>query len=146
VAAGLSPTIWSAPIRLYLDNGARAPLMAVPSAPGVYRIRVLRSDGLSEPISRTDGADDDGILHIGKSGDLQTRVKYFQGAAAGGKAASQAGWNFNNYRFVRRYPLVSLAVDWYRTANVLAARQLEHQLHEDYQFRFLDRPPLDAQG
>jgi excinuclease UvrABC nuclease subunit len=129
-----------------MENGMRTLLSELPRKPGVYRIRVLHDDEQGEPINRVDGADSDGILHIGKATDLHSRARLFQGAAIGGKHPHQGGWNFSNYRYSRRFPLRRLAVDWRVMPNERKARELEHQLHEDYQFRFLDRPPLDAQG
>jgi hypothetical protein len=85
-------------------------------------------------------------LHIGETSDLRRRVGFFQNAAAGGAAPHQAGWNFNNYRYERLFPLPKLCLDYRVTRTKPDARALEHQLHEQYQFRFLDRPPLDAQG
>jgi hypothetical protein len=85
-------------------------------------------------------------MHIGETADLSRRVGYFENAAAGGKAPHQAGWNFSNYRCARLFSLARLYVDYCVTSTKQDARALEHQLHEDYQFRFLDRPPLDAQG
>ena len=101
------------------------------------------------PLQRLDGDDSDGILHVGMtgkgSGNLRDRIVTFQQAALKGKASHQAGCNFFCYRYVRRFSLGSLYVDFVVKPSEQAARTLEHQLQKDYWFRFLDLPPLDAQ-
>jgi excinuclease UvrABC nuclease subunit len=47
----------------------------VPQTPGVYLIRLLSASGNFQKINRVINTDDNGLLYIGKSENLRTRIK-----------------------------------------------------------------------
>jgi hypothetical protein len=129
---------------LFDAAGAKRALAVLPEVPGAYRVRVLDNSGRPTPLRRLNADDPDGILHIGKTGNLKYRAEQFQQGALTGNA-SQSGYYFWRYRYALAFPLGCLCVDYVVTASEQDARNLEKQLHEDYWFRFLDLPPLDGQ-
>jgi hypothetical protein len=142
---------WQGPIRLFKDDGTKAALpRTVPHSPGAYRVRVLREDGQPEPMHRLNRDDPDGILHIGTALYVRSRIMEFQRSAIRNSATARvrgghnAGCNFSIYRYAQKFPLGTLYVDYCLQPTVDNADALEYRLHEDYQVRFLDRPPLDA--
>lgn len=146
MAATSTPPAWSLPVRLFTTAGEREPLVNVPKGSGAYRIRVLNCNMQPEIIRRVDGDDVDGILHIGESEYLRDRIRVFQKVAAGGKGSHQAGSNFSDCNYARKFSLQNPYVDYQARPTKQGARNLEHELHEQYQAVFLDRPPLDAKG
>ena len=111
---------------------------------GVYRIRAFTDEGDPLPICRLGGVDPLGILHIGKSGNLGSRIRSFRQAAQGLKAAHHAGREFYEWRFERLVPRERLRFDYFETSTGREALSLERALHQEYRNKFLDRPPLDG--
>ncbi len=109
---------------------------------GVYRIRAFQA-GKPRPITRFNGTDPDGILHIGMSGNLLSRLKSFHGGAIQNKVhAHFASRQFVYWRFDD--VIKDLCFDFIPLKNVKAAKERETELHETYRKKFLDRPPLDG--
>jgi hypothetical protein len=111
---------------------------------GVYRIRAFKNDDEPVLIKRFAGTDPLGILHIGKSNDLGTRIRTFRQAAQGLKAQHHAGVEYFRWQYERLVPHSKLKYDYYMTQSERDALELEQALHEDYRMKFLDRPPLDS--
>ena len=112
----------------------------------MYRIRAFDSQGQPVSIPRLNGVDPLGILHIGQSVRLGTRIREFRQAAEGKHARHPAGKQFHLWEFQRRVPLSSLRFDYVLVQNGGEAIKLERQLHEEYRRQYLDKPPLDAQS
>ncbi|SRR6266851_5939366 len=111
---------------------------------GVYRIRAFTLSGGPQQIPRCNGVDAEGILHIGESQNLQTRVLFFLQAAASGRAAHSAGCEFYESGFGKRFPLNFLRWDFASAGSKAEAVELELHLHRRYRRTFLDKPPLDG--
>lgn len=131
---------WSGPVPLK-SSDVRA---RIRDQCGVYRIRAFTPSGEPEQIPRCNGVDAEGILHIGESQNLQTRVLFFLQAAAGGKAAHSAGCEFCESGFGRRFPINCLRWDFVSTGSKAEAVELELRLQRRYRRIFLDKPPLDG--
>lgn len=58
---------------------------------GVYKIRLVDSKDRPIEIPRFLDNDKDGILQIGNSKDIETRIKYFRGAAEGKRYPNAEG-------------------------------------------------------
>ena len=118
--------------------------LSVGRKPGVYRVRAFGEEGLPMPISRLGGVDPLGILHIGKSVDLERRLNDFRRAARGRRSPHKAGVEFAKWRFERVVPISRLYFDYVETTDEPEALRLESVLQNDYRFLLLDRPPLDC--
>ncbi len=118
--------------------------LEVKGKPGVYRIRAFTEDGEPLTLNRVRGADREGILHIGKSKNLGTRIRMFRQAAEGLKASHHAGCEFHNWQYQNLIPRDRLRFDYFKTSTESEALRLERLLHEQYRSLFLDRPPLDG--
>ncbi len=112
--------------------------------PGVYRIRAFTEHGEPLPIGRFGGVDSLGILHIGKSKNLGTRIRMCRQAAEGLRAPHHAGHEFFEWHFERHIPRERVRFDYIETSTEQEALKLERLLHEEYRKKFLDRPPLDS--
>jgi len=111
---------------------------------GVYRIRAFKA-GKPFPITRFIGTDPEGILHIGMSRNLLSRLKSFYGGAVKTKVhAHFASRQFVYWHYDNVIPAEDLWFDFIPLENVKAAKECETKLHETYRKKFLDRPPLDG--
>ena len=118
--------------------------LEVSGKPGVYRIRAFTEQGKPLPIPRLGGVDALGILHIGKSKNLGTRIRMFRQAAEGLRASHHAGLEFFEWKFEKIVPREKLRFDYFETSTEQEALKLERSLHEEYRNEFFDRPPLDG--
>ena len=84
--------------------------------PGVYRIRAFTEHGEPLCIGRFGGVDPHGILHIGKSGNLGTRIRMCRQAAEGLKASHHVGREFSKWHFERLIPRERLRFDYIETS------------------------------
>lgn len=131
---------WSQPFPLF--NAQH--YLEVIKRPGVYRVRAFTEHGEPLSIPRLCGVDQLGILHIGKSNNLGTRIRMFRQAAGGLKASHHGGREFFEWRFDKLIPRERLRFDYFETATEEEALKLERSLHKEYRRNFLDRPPLDG--
>ncbi|HUO04523.1 MAG TPA: hypothetical protein VMU16_04930 [Candidatus Binataceae bacterium] len=111
---------------------------------GVYRIRAFSGDGIPIRISRCQGVDHDGILHIGESVSIRRRLREFLYSASTGKLAAGTGTKFHRYGFHEQFAMSSLYFDFVETNDKGQAEKLEFDLHEEYRRKFHDKPPLDG--
>lgn len=131
---------WSQAFPLFESDHHR-PLIG---RPGGYRIRAFTSRGTPRKISRMAGTDRDGILHIGKSGNLGKRIRHCRQSAEGIRGGHHAGREYFEWGFDRLAPPKLLRYDYVVTRTEKRALALERRLHEGYRRRYLDRPPLDS--
>jgi hypothetical protein len=118
----------------------------------VYLIRAIKKSGARIPLQRLNGVDSEGILYIGKSKNMRTRIRAFVSDIRKGDLDPwyhSAGWNFREY-FLRnrswgiiKLTEENLEASWKMTARVSAASRLENQLLQAYVMRFQDKPPLN---
>lgn len=94
---------------------------------------------------RLNGTDDEGILHIGKAGDLLQRLKSFRKGVIEKKfPAHFASSEFVKWQFNRLAKAEDLRFDFIVTPSEEEATERETELHRRYRWKFLDRPPLDS--
>lgn len=113
----------------------------IPKEPGIYQVR-WAINGKPQPINRLDRADNSGLLYIGVSTNLQSRIKNFWKRLKGGKAPHTAGHTFTAYNFERKIRPEHLEVRWAQ----LQKRELDSTetiFLEKYVKKFLDKPPLN---
>jgi predicted GIY-YIG superfamily endonuclease len=106
-----------------------------------YQVRQA-INGKPQPINRLDRADNSGLLYIGVSTNLQSRIKNFWKRLKGGKAPHTAGHTFTAYNFERKIRPDHLEVRWVQ----LQKRELDNTetiFLEKYVKKFLDKPPLN---
>lgn len=111
---------------------------SAPAAPGAYIICADRS------IARVVGIDENGILTIGESTNIRSRLSSFVRCATFPKATGHmAGWRFSKSLFEREFPLDSLWVSWYPTNDKPAAYAKEGQMLGLYLAEHYELPPLN---
>jgi len=137
----MATSSWSATYRLVSQDH-----LQIQHRPGVYRIRAYNDSDQAIPIARANGVDGLGLLHIGQSIRLGTRIREFRQAAEGRKAAHPAGREYKRWEFSRLFPFGQLRFDYVLEDNQAEAIKVERELHEEYRRRYLDRPPLDSQS
>ncbi len=133
---------WKGPFRVDGDNAAYK--AQLPYSPGIYRIRALTSPQKAASIPRCNGTDPHGVLHIGETADLRTRVRAFRNAAFGSGNSSAAGCEFRGSGFASQFPKETIYYDFDEMASKEAAVEGELALHDEYRKRFHDKPPLDS--
>lgn len=111
----------------------------IPDVAGAY---VVRCRGIT--INRAVGSDEDGVLDIGESAYLQSRLdSFWRCAREPGREGHMAGWRYAHFRFNEKFPLDSLQVKWCRTADKNEAAKLEAALFQVYLDRHKELPPLN---
>jgi hypothetical protein len=115
---------------------------------GVYRIRLVNSKGSEIEIPRFLDKDKDGILLIGRSKDLERRIKCFRGAMKGRGCAHSEGQrlgliikstNFKrNYRYKIQYQY-----SFRRLQDETHIQKAEEQLLKGYFRKYGEAPPLN---
>ncbi len=109
-----------------------------PAVPGAYIICADRE------IQRAVGSDEQGILTIGESDNLRRRLAAFVRCAKNpGAAGHMAGWRFNYASFEKVFPLDSLWVSWYPTADKATAHAKEGEMLALYLAEHFELPPLN---
>ncbi len=112
----------------------------VKPGPGTY---VIATD---KPLSRVVGVDPNGILDIGESAWLRSRLKSFYRRASGCKrVAHSAGRRYVFFNLNRYFPLRTLRVRWIEKKTKKEARRMESKLLYEYIEHYHELPPLNAQ-
>ncbi|HZY90386.1 MAG TPA: hypothetical protein VFE78_36530 [Gemmataceae bacterium] len=110
----------------------------VPTGPGAYLIAA------GQPINRAIGADPDGYLDVGESGNLTNRLWSFRRCATQrGCTGHMAGWRYAFFHFDRQFPFASLRVRWRAAATKQEAYAAEGQVLLGYLRRYCELPPLN---
>lgn len=110
----------------------------------VYRIRAFKEQGKPLHIHRLGGVDPLGILHIGKSKNIKSRINFFRQSSEGKHNSHHAGYEFYVWDFKKIIPLNKLRFDYKEIPTEQEALRLERLLHKEYRAKFFDRPPLDS--
>ena len=126
-------TIWR-PLDTCIDG------KLIPSAPGAYRIRCR-----GRVVRRAIGRDREGVLDIGKSVRLRTRLAAFYRCVTAKKAhhGHMVGWRYLHVGLHRRYPPGKLEVCWCEADDGAEALRLEAKALEEYARRHGELPPLN---
>lgn len=134
--------IWTGPFPVDCDNATYRSRLR--DSPGIYRIRALDSSGRPASIPRCNEPDPEGILHIGETAYLLTRLRYFRNAAFGNGSSNSSGCEFRDSGFASQFPKQTIYYDFAEMASKEAAVECERELHDEYRKRFHDKPPLDS--
>ena len=114
---------------------------------GVYKIRLTNSKESPIDIPRFLDKDEDGILEIGNSEDIQRRIKYFRGAAKGKKYPHTAGRRLSSIKkhtsFVKLYNGYKIQYSFKKLQNKNKAMREEERLLKLYFRKFGEVPPLN---
>jgi len=115
---------------------------------GVYKIRLVNSKGFPIGISRFLGQDEDGILVIGESINIERRMNNFYGAIKGkGYAHSEAErlYLIKEYtNFKERHDSCKLQYSFTELTSKSQAEWEEERLLKCYFKRYGEVPPLNA--
>ena len=120
--------------------------MEVPTSEGVYQIRCAPG-GMPIRVNRIMGPDPDGILYIGQSERLRSRIRTFWRAAKSDIRSTRTphpphsgGITYAVCRYAEKFPLDGLQVRW---AQVKDSKHIEGGLLAWYVEKFIDGPPLN---
>jgi hypothetical protein len=95
-------------------------------------------------ISRAKGIDRMGILHIGESDNLRSRIRAFWNCASRSNTEGHmAGWRYRMYRMNQHFPLHNLRVKWCATRAKKLAYAFEGEQLKKYLANHLELPPLN---
>ena len=115
---------------------------SAPKKPGIYVIRHAPR-GSAKVIHRAGGDDPDGILYVGTTVDLMSRLKQFRRGCVRGNKSHSGGATYYHYNYARNFPLDELQVGWETYLNDEQARDAEREILNDYRRFLLDNPPLN---
>jgi len=113
------------------------PTKPIPEKPGVYMVCASKS------IHRLNGVDENGILTIGESENLRSRLVDFVRCMRYGTTGHMAGWRFHQIGMHEKFPSDSLWVSWREVENKEAAYKKEGEMLEFYLRRYWELPPLN---
>ena len=110
----------------------------VPYTPGTYIVRAHR------PLHRAHGIDDYGILTIGKTSSLRSRLQSFWRCANKKDAQGHmAGWRFAYYNLGAKFPVENLLMQWSECEDEPSAKRAEAELLRLYIDSHGEQPPLN---
>jgi len=95
-------------------------------------------------IPRVVGADKHGLLYVGESGNMRSRIQAFYDCVARGHQTHGAGWQFNLVKFERCAPVDSLRVRWLSTMTREDALAAQIKLLYAYAANHCELPPLNC--
>ena len=114
---------------------------SIPSSSGVYQIR-WAIDGKPQVIHRANGDDNSGLLYIGKSKTLRSRIGVFWKDVINKTEVHTAGYTYFYYSYEKKFKPEQLGVRW----SPLPEDEFdswEDELLEDYAGKYLESPPLN---
>ena len=114
---------------------------------GVYKIHLVNSNGSQIEILRFLGKDKEGILQIGSSKNIETRIKAFRGAMEGKQYHHVEGRRFGLIKsypsFTRKYENYKIQYSFKKLQNESQAKKEEERLLKSYFEKFGEPPPLN---
>jgi excinuclease UvrABC nuclease subunit len=116
----------------------------IPSIPGVYKIYSLNDNNNARPLQRLLGTDQEGLLYIGKSENLNDRVRMlWRVLQPNYKATAHTfGMNYKSLQVIRdAFPLDTLAIE-FEENNM--AKTYEKTIIETYRQKYGEVPPLNG--
>jgi excinuclease UvrABC nuclease subunit len=116
----------------------------VPAAPGVYKIFSLNDNDEPRRLPRVLGVDQSGILYIGRSGNLNDRLRMLWRVLQPNYRASAHtfGMNYKSLQVIQdAFPYDTLAIEFEENSE---AKQLEKSLLEAYRQIYGEVPPLNG--
>lgn len=110
----------------------------IPYSAGVY---IIAAEGA---LQRVFGIDENGILDIGESNNLNHRIGSFIGCVKGERQRGHiAGWRYFHFDFNRIFPFESLSICWVKCRDKDSAYALEGKLIQEYMRQHYELPPLN---
>ncbi len=116
------------------------------AGPAVYQFRFV-VNGHPVPIPRLLGADQDGLLVIGCTGNMDQRSQQSQNAQKSANGSSTINLLYYLERFTslrHAFPGATYEYRFVRLESVEAAKLLEAKIIKRYVCQFADRPPLNS--
>lgn len=116
----------------------------IPPRSGVYRIFSLDQNDIPRPLQRVLGIDNDGILYIGKSENLNDRLRMLWRVLQPnyGASAHTFGINYKSLKIIQdAFPYDSLAIEFEESPE---AKIYEKSLIESYRQKYGEVPPLNS--
>jgi hypothetical protein len=110
----------------------------VSRAPGTYAIATT-----SQRIHRVSGTDEQGLLYVGESGWLPSRLKAFYDCIRHGKDTHVSGWRYNLVGIKKCAPAKTLTVRWFATSGKKQAQRAELKPLYAYVLNHCELPPLN---
>jgi hypothetical protein len=107
--------------------------------PGAYVIAARKLK-----IPRIFGVDTNGIVCVGESEGLRSRIRNFAACVAEGKDSHMAGWKYNLFNLKRCGPADSLIVRWFSGEDKEAARAMQWKILRAYILNHCEMPPLNG--
>jgi hypothetical protein len=121
------------------------------ASPGVYRIRLLDSNGRPVEIRRILGVDTDGIIYIGmaargRDGGLSNRLWGFWMSAFGRDASAHAAGARYKRLLSKHLPRHQVEYSYRKVSGAREAKQLEAECLRKYAVQWGELPPLNHAG
>ena len=116
----------------------------IPQNPGVYRIFSLDNNDIPRPMQRVLGIDNDGILYIGKSNNLNERLRMLWRVLQPNYLATghTFGINYKSLQVIQdAFPYDTLAIEFEENAEPAI---FETALIETYRQIYGEVPPLNG--
>jgi len=113
----------------------------IPTTSGVYKIGAS-INGQSQPINRANGVDKNGLLYIGKAGNIRKRIKDFWRHALTEGKQHTAAETYIYYGFNTKFTRESLQVRWLVLPKGMQS-EFEKKLIDECVEKYLDSPPLN---
>lgn len=116
----------------------------VPAKPGAYEFRAVDEKNRTRTIRRCFGEDRNGVLGIGESNNLRTRLAALLRCMQDPEQAGHmAGWRYAYLKMEQIYPLGRIQFRFRTTCDKDAAYELEGTLLHEYVARHFEMPPLN---
>ena len=125
-----------------LDGLAKSKFADVSQAAGAYAIATTK-----RPINRFSGIDKLGLIYVGESDWLPSRIKKFHKCITDGKTETHVGgWRYNLVKMKHRAPPETLIVRWFAVSSdegKKGAKLAESKLLYRYVYNHCELPPLN---
>jgi hypothetical protein len=111
---------------------------------GLYRIQLVKDD-MPVKISRFGGIDEEGVLVIGRSNNIENRRKQFRRSARGHHGHSEGvQWWLINHKSDNRFDEFSLRFAFVKISSEEEAKEMEEKELKEYFKKFSELPPLNG--
>jgi hypothetical protein len=95
-------------------------------------------------IPRVVGIDKRGLLYVGETNDVRSRIRAFYDSVERGHQTHMGGWQYNLVKFERCAPVESLRVRWLPTKTRREALEAQTKLLYGYASAHCELPPLNC--
>lgn len=117
-------------------------LKKIPEKEGIYQFRCVDEKGIPIVISRLKGKDPNGIIYIGSSKNLKTRIKGFWTTIKNwDRSRHAAAWTYCTFRYDSLFRPKNIQ---FKYAVTKSTTNYEFELVLEYRKKFMDLPPLNS--